>query len=164
MTGKVDLLSLHPTPNPVALIVDAIKDCTARADIVLDPFLGSGTTVIAAERTGRLWLGLDLDPCYVDVAIRRWQTHTGLDAVLIESGETFRGRETAGATTQSSQFHLHQATNHHTLRRDVFSMDQEDDYRVGYGKPPRASQYDKATSGNPKGRPKASTSPDSHLM
>ena len=90
-----DLLSLHPTPKPVALIADAIKDCTARADIVLDPFLGSGTTLIAAERTGRVCRGLELDPCYVDLAIRRWQIHTGLDAVLIESGETFRAKAQA---------------------------------------------------------------------
>lgn len=95
-----DLLSLHPTPKPVTLIADAIKDCTARADIVLDPFLGSGTTVIAAERTGRVCSGLELDPCYVDVTIRRWQKHTGLDAVLIESGETFNAREAAGGTAQ----------------------------------------------------------------
>jgi hypothetical protein len=90
-----DLLSVHPTPKPVALIADAIKDCTSRGDIVLDPFLGSGTTVIAAERTGRVCFGLELDACYVDVAIRRWQTHTGLDAVLTESGETFKAREAA---------------------------------------------------------------------
>jgi DNA modification methylase len=88
-----DLLSLHPTPKPVALIADVIKDCTARADIVLDPFLGSGTAVIAAERTGRVCYGLELDPCYVDGAIRRWQAHTGLDAVLVESGETFKAKE-----------------------------------------------------------------------
>ena len=90
-----DLLSLHPTPKPVALIADSIKDCTARADIVLDPFLGSGTTVIAAERTGRVCFGLELDPCYVDLTVRRWQILTGLDAVLIESGETFGARERA---------------------------------------------------------------------
>ena len=98
-SGEGDLLSLHPTPKPVSLIADAIKDCTARADIVLDPFLGSGTTVIAAERTGRVCRGLELDPCYVDVAIRRWQKHTGIDAVLVNSGETFRAREAAGSDT-----------------------------------------------------------------
>lgn len=92
-----DLLAQHPTPKPVALIADAIKDCTARADIVLDPFLGSGTAVIAAERTGRVCHGLELDPGYVDVTIRRWQKHTGLNAVLVGSGETFSNREAANA-------------------------------------------------------------------
>jgi DNA modification methylase len=88
-----DLLALHPTPKPVALIVDAIKDCTARGDLVLDPFLGSGTAIIAAERSGRRCYGLELDPLYVDTIIRRWQRHTKLDAVHVESGETFNNRE-----------------------------------------------------------------------
>jgi hypothetical protein len=64
-----NLLALHPTPKPVALIVDAIKDCTARGDLVLDPFLGSGTAVIATERSGRRCYGLELDPLYVDTII-----------------------------------------------------------------------------------------------
>jgi DNA modification methylase len=71
-----NLLALHPTPKPVALIADAIKDCTARGDLVLDPFLGSGTAVIAAERSGRRCYGLELDPLYVDTIIRRWQRQT----------------------------------------------------------------------------------------
>jgi DNA modification methylase len=84
-----NLLALHPTPKPVAMIADAIKDCTARGDLVLDPFLGSGTAVIAAERSGRRCYGLELDPLYVDTIIRRWQRHTKLDAIHTESGETF---------------------------------------------------------------------------
>ena len=88
-----NLLALHPTPKPVALIVDAIKDCTARGDLVLDPFLGSGTAVIAAERSGRRCYGLELDPLYVDTIIRRWQRQTKLDAVHVETGETFNSRE-----------------------------------------------------------------------
>jgi DNA modification methylase len=86
------LLALHPTPKPVALIVDAIKDCTARGDLVLDPFLGSGTAVIAAERSGRRCYGLELDPIYVDTIIRRWQRQTKLDAIHVQSGETFNDR------------------------------------------------------------------------
>src|ERR1019366_4038528 len=66
-----DLLALHPTPKPVSLIADAIKDSTARGAMILDPFLGSGTAVIAAERTGRVCYGLELDPLYVDALIRR---------------------------------------------------------------------------------------------
>jgi DNA modification methylase len=88
-----NLLALHPTPKPVALIVDAIKDCTARGDLVLDPFLGSGTAVIAAERSGRRCYGLELDPLYVDTIIRRWQRQTKLDAVDVETGETFNSRD-----------------------------------------------------------------------
>jgi DNA modification methylase len=89
-----DLLALHPTPKPVALIADAITDSTARGALVLDPFLGSGTAVIAAERTGRVCYGLELDPLYVDAIIRRWQRHTKRDAIHIGSGETFGVRET----------------------------------------------------------------------
>ncbi len=63
----------HPTVKPVQMVLDAILDCTARGEIVLDPFLGSGSTLIAAERAGRRCFGLDIDPKYVDVAIRRWQ-------------------------------------------------------------------------------------------
>jgi DNA modification methylase len=76
-----NLLSLHPTVKPVAMIADALLDCSTRGDIVLDPFLGSGSTLLAAERTGRICYGLEIDPRYVDVAIRRWQKHTGERAV-----------------------------------------------------------------------------------
>ena len=90
-----NLLALHPTPKPVALIADAIKDCTARGGLVLDPFLGSGTAVVAAERSGRRCYDLELDPLYVDTIIRRWQRQTKLDAIHIESGEPFNSRERA---------------------------------------------------------------------
>src|SRR6201997_832876 len=66
-----NLLALHPTVKPVALIADALLDCSARGDLVLDPFLGSGSTLIAAERTGRLCYGIELDPIYVDTAVKR---------------------------------------------------------------------------------------------
>lgn len=91
--GEGNLLALHPTPKPVTLIADAIKDCTARADLVLDPFLGSGTAVIAAERTGRRCYGIELDPLYVDTIVRRWQQHTRLDAIHTETGQVFKSRE-----------------------------------------------------------------------
>jgi DNA modification methylase len=82
-------LELHPTVKPVAMVADAILDCSARGDIVLDAFLGSGTTVIAAERTGRRCYGLELDPAYVDTAIRRWQARTGGSARHQASGRNF---------------------------------------------------------------------------
>lgn len=79
----------HPTPKPVELVEDAILDVTDRGDIVLDPFLGSGTTLIAAEKTRRVCYGLELDPKYVDVSVRRWQGFTGHDAIHKETGLTF---------------------------------------------------------------------------
>ena len=66
-----NLLALHPTVKPVTMVADAILDCSVRGDIVLDSFVGSGTTVIAAERTGRRCYGIELDPRYVDTVIRR---------------------------------------------------------------------------------------------
>jgi DNA modification methylase len=93
-----NLLALHPTPKPVALVADAIKDCTARGDLILDPFLGSGTAVIAAERSGRRCYGFELDPLYVDTIIRRWQRLTKLDAIHVDTGETFNSRENERAS------------------------------------------------------------------
>jgi DNA modification methylase len=106
--GEGDLLALHPTPKPVALVADAIKDSTARGDLILDPFLGSGTAVIAAERTGRVCYGLELDPLYVDALIRRWQRRTKRDAVHIESGENFGVREARSASKSMSTSEVEQ--------------------------------------------------------
>ncbi|WP_243288758.1 site-specific DNA-methyltransferase [Geothrix terrae] len=88
-TEEGNLLELHPTVKPVALVADALKDASSRGEIVLDTFLGSGTTLMAAERTGRVCCGLELDPLYVDVAVRRWQAFTNQAAVHSESGLTF---------------------------------------------------------------------------
>ena len=87
--GRDEALSMHPTVKPVAMIADAIRDCTSRGDTVLDPFLGSGTTLIAAEKTGRRCCGLEYEPAYVDVAVRRWQAFTKADATLEGDGRTF---------------------------------------------------------------------------
>jgi DNA modification methylase len=84
-----NLAALHPTVKPVALIADAILDCSARGDLVLDPFLGSGSTLLAAERVGRICRGMELDPLYVDAAIRRWQHFTGGSAVHDATGNRF---------------------------------------------------------------------------
>jgi DNA modification methylase len=85
-----NLLELHPTAKPVQLVMDALLDCSLRGEIVLDSFLGSGTTLLAAERTGRTCRGIELDPLYVDTAIRRWQNLTGRDAVRTSDGKLFR--------------------------------------------------------------------------
>ena len=77
-------LALHPTVKPTGLVADAIQDVTRRGDLVLDLFLGSGTTLIAADRVGRRFRGIDIDPAYVDVALDRWSQRTGQDPVLLE--------------------------------------------------------------------------------
>jgi DNA methylase len=83
------LLALHPTVKPVAMVADVLRDVTRRGELVLDSFVGSGTTIMAAQETGRVCCGIELDPLYVDVAIRRWQNLTGRDAVLMGTGESF---------------------------------------------------------------------------
>lgn len=88
-SGRLDELAMHPTVKPVALIADAVRDCSRRGNLVLDPFCGSGTVIVAAERTGRKARAIEFDPGYVDVAVKRWQAYTGRSAVLAESGDSF---------------------------------------------------------------------------
>jgi DNA modification methylase len=87
--GREADLEMHPTVKPTALVIDAIKDCSRRDDIVLDAFSGSGTTIIAAHKSRRRARAIELDPLYIDVAIRRWQTFTGQAATMAITGETF---------------------------------------------------------------------------
>lgn len=87
--GRLEELHAHPTVKPIGMVVDAIKDCTRRGDVILDTFSGSGTTLLAAERIGRRGFAMEIDPHYVDLAIRRWQAFTGRDAVHKVSGKTF---------------------------------------------------------------------------
>ncbi len=82
-------LEAHPTVKPIALVADAMRDCSRRGKIVLDPFMGSGTTILAAQRSGRRAAGIEIDPYYVDTAIRRWQRDTGKAATLVGDGRTF---------------------------------------------------------------------------
>jgi DNA modification methylase len=82
-------LAMHPTVKPVALVADAIRDCSRRGDIVLDSFAGSGTTLIAAEQIGRRAMLIEYDPAYCDTIVRRWQTLTGKHATLAATGERF---------------------------------------------------------------------------
>lgn len=89
ITDEGNLLAIHPTVKPLALIADAILDSTKRGDIVLDSFLGSGTTVLAAEKIGRRCRGIEIDPLYVDTAIRRWQRWTGEQARRTSDGALF---------------------------------------------------------------------------
>jgi DNA modification methylase len=87
--GRMNDLRAHPTVKPVAMIADAMKDCTRRNEVVLDTFCGSGATLLAAERVGRRGCGLEIHPGYVDVAVRRWQAFSGKDALHVASGLTF---------------------------------------------------------------------------
>ncbi|HEV7264203.1 MAG TPA: site-specific DNA-methyltransferase [Falsiroseomonas sp.] len=82
-------LAMHPTVKPVALVSDAIKDVSRRGDVVLDPFGGSGSTLIAAERTGRHARLIEIDPVYCDVIVRRWAALTGGEALLAGSERRF---------------------------------------------------------------------------
>jgi DNA modification methylase len=93
--GRMDELGMHPTVKPVALVADAIKDCSHRRGLVLDPFAGSGTTIIAAEKTGRRTRAIEIDPHYCDVIVRRWQAYTGKQAIHEPTGTSFEDRESA---------------------------------------------------------------------
>jgi DNA modification methylase len=88
--GRLDTLALHPTVKNLEMVMDAIRDVTHRGEIVLDPFSGASTTLLACERTGRIARCIELDPKYVDVGIRRWEGATGKQAVHIASGLTFQ--------------------------------------------------------------------------
>lgn len=98
-----NLLKLHPTVKPVALITDVLLDASTRGDAVLDPFMGSGSTLIAAEKVGRRAYGIELSPEYVDVAVRRWERWTGEQAVLDGDGRTFREIENIRAEEASDE-------------------------------------------------------------
>ena len=100
--GRLDELAMHPTVKPVALVADVIRDASCRSDLVLDPFAGSGTTIIAAEKTGRRACALEIDPQYVDVIIQRWQVYTGklarLDATTASFEEVAEHRQSEAKT------------------------------------------------------------------
>lgn len=93
--SRAEELAWHPTVKPVEMIVDALKDASNRTDIVLDPFAGSGTTLIAAEKCGRTARMIELDPIYCDVILRRFRSVCGSEPVLLGTGETFATREAA---------------------------------------------------------------------
>lgn len=96
-------LRLHPTVKPVAMVADAIRDCSNRNAVILDPFGGAGTTMIAAERTGRQARLIEIDPLYVDISVERWQRLTGGTAVLAASGEPYPRTSNSAATPRNAQ-------------------------------------------------------------
>jgi DNA modification methylase len=99
---RLDELAMHPTVKPVAMVADAIRDCSHRDGIILDSFGGSGTTLVAAHKTGRRGYLIELDPLYVDVIIRRYQQLTGETAVHAESGSTFIQIQTERASDDAA--------------------------------------------------------------
>ena len=95
-----------PTVKPVAMLEDALLDMTERGDIVIDPFLGSGSTLIACEKTGRRCRGVELDPLYVELILRRYEAVTGQAAVLESTGETY-GLAARGQREAEQRAHPH---------------------------------------------------------
>lgn len=95
--GRAEMLAMHPTVKPVALVADAILDCSKRGGLVLDCFAGSGTTLIAAERTGRVAAGMELDPRYADVILRRFCDVTGIEPVNASTGAIVHRRQQRAA-------------------------------------------------------------------
>jgi DNA modification methylase len=91
----------HPTVKPTALLEDALLDVSDRGDVVIDPFLGSGSTLIAADKTGRICRGVELDPLYVDVVMRRYEAATGKAAVFVDTGEMFEALAARRAMEQA---------------------------------------------------------------
>jgi DNA modification methylase len=114
-----DALAMHPTVKPMALVADALRDCSKRGQIVLDPFAGSGTTLVAAEKTGRRARVLELDPLYCDTIIRRWQTVTGKRAIHRASRQTFEEREELRSSDLAiKDREATNESNHNSMRKD----------------------------------------------
>lgn len=122
--GRLEELAMHPTVKPLLMMSDAILDCSKRGDIVVDCFGGSGTTLVAAERTGRKGFLMELDPVYVDVAIRRFEKLTGIKAVHAETGLSFDEIRRRRANSSSSNRRAvdrapkHRRRNESQSRRD----------------------------------------------
>jgi DNA modification methylase len=102
-TGRLDELAMHPTVKPVAMLADAIRDVSKRGAIVLDPFAGSGSTLIAAEKTGRQARCIEFEPKYCDVIVRRWQAYTGKAATFDGTDLTFEDFESARSSSPASR-------------------------------------------------------------
>lgn len=119
--SEEDDFSLHPTVKPVRLVRDAILDVTAIGDVVLDPFLGSGTTLLAAELSRRICAGIEISPAYCDVAVGRWEKLTGLEAVHQATGLTFAALcDARSAADSACRTVAHPAAKHDTSSAEDF--------------------------------------------
>lgn len=102
-SGRADELAMHPTVKPVALVADAIRDCSRRGEVILDCFGGSGSTLIAAEKTGRQARIIEFDPLYCDTIIKRWQALTGQEATFSRDGRTFEEHQEGLAVREAAE-------------------------------------------------------------
>ena len=148
--GRIGELKLHPTVKPVEMIADAIRDVSARGDIVLDLFGGSGSTLIAAEKTGRRGYLCELDPIYCDRIIRRWEAYAKDEA------ELDRLRYRCSPSPDPAR-RPNEAADDDKRQKALAVRPDTAVYDVGYGKPPAATRFKSGQSGNPHGRPKGST-------
>ena len=152
--GREAALAAHPTVKPVELVAEAIRDCSKRGSIVLDPFAGSGTTLLAAERTRRVADALELDPHYVDVAVQRFQELHRRAGSAHRNGGWLQGSSEAapGCLRASSE-------PAGSLPATVAGMSGKS--KVGYKNPPLHTRFAKGRSGNPRGRPRGVKEPKS---
>ena len=135
--GRMEALAAHPTVKPVALVADALLDCTLRGDLALDLFAGSGTTILAAEKVGRVAYALECEPRYIDVAIQRWQRSTKRDAILIGDGRPFGDIVDARAARRGDQDAERRLTsNMPPAPNDEIGAEQQI-MRANEGRPPR---------------------------
>ena len=105
-TGRGDALTMHPTVKPTAMVADAILDCSKRSGIILDAFAGSGTTLVAAARTGRKGYGIEFDPHYCDVIVRRLTAVAGLEAINAATRTSFTDAERSRQTAPEGETEL----------------------------------------------------------
>ena len=151
--GRLDELRMHPTVKPVALVADAIKDCSKRGGIVLDGFAGSGTTIIAAEKTGRRACAMEIDPVYVETAIRAGRIIPARPRSTMRPASRWRNVGRPGRAIRGIPSPPTVATSRRSAPR-TRRRSMPRDYEIGYGKPPRHTRFKKGQCGNPKGRPK----------
>lgn len=141
--GRLEELALHPTVKPVQMVADAIKDVSARRGIVLDLFGGSGSTLIAAHKTGRRGYLCEYDPIYCDRILRRWEIYAKTTPNGSPPRRSPAGHARGWATPKRKPNFERNTPRGKRVR-----------YDVGYGKPPEATRFKPGISGNPKGRPK----------
>ena len=115
--GRLDELAMHPTVKPVAMLAEAIRDVTRRGDLVLDPFAGSGSTLIASEKTGRQARCIEYEPRYCDVIVRRWQAYTGKMATFEGTDLTFEDFEGARSSAAAQPPAPQPSSTHSELPR-----------------------------------------------
>ena len=141
--------------KPLALIADAIMDCSKRGAIVLDAFAGSGSTLLAAERTGRKGYGIEIEPHYIDTIIKRFDSHYGLKAVHTPSSKSFEAIE-AGRLAKDRLWLARQERQARAAHTGKTPGRRTTTPKTGFRNPPKHTQFRKGQSRNKKGRPQGS--------